>query len=113
LYAARCGLLHAFAATSALTRHGQARTIAYAWGDAKIEDLKAALQHQCRSDIVPVHISSLKNALEAGFAKYLAAVAQDDTRIVTVLERASQLYDHAPAELIQAYLRTKIERGDA
>jgi hypothetical protein len=107
LYAARCGLLHAFAAFSALTRSGRARTIAYAWGKARVEDLASTILHHERADVVAVHVLSLKRALESGFANYVEGVGHDDQRLQRTLERAHDLYDRVDPETLQAYLDTR------
>jgi hypothetical protein len=59
IYAARCGIVHTFAADSRLARDGRAKKIAYAWGTAKVDKLKRASVALGRQDWQCLHIGEL------------------------------------------------------
>src|SRR6266702_6028978 len=59
IYAARCGIVHTFAADSRLARDGKAKKIAYAWGTGKVEKLKLASLALGRQDWQCLHIGEL------------------------------------------------------
>jgi hypothetical protein len=108
LYSARCGLVHAFAASSRATRSGDARTISYAWGNAKVEDLEAMIRTRGLGGVmVPVQVASLRDALMAAFDKFIHEVGEDDERVELTLKRAGELYDNVPPELMRAYVDRK------
>ena len=76
IYAARCGVVHAFSADSKLHRDGRANRICYAWGIAKAEDLKrasAALGYQDLS----LHIDDLVIAFRRAVANHLDMIESD------------------------------------
>jgi hypothetical protein len=70
LYAARCGIVHAFSAESDLSRSGKARKIAYAWGTASAESLRHAGQSLGRNE-VSVHVRDLIDGFGLAIVKYI------------------------------------------
>jgi len=60
LYAARCGLLHTLSPDSTLADDGRARQICWAWGDARLEDLRVGIKETEKEDVyVAVHVNDL------------------------------------------------------
>ena len=80
LYAARCGIVHNFAAESDLFRKGQVRCIVYAWGTAKAEDLQKAGDILHRTDSVAVHVTDIIKAFRNGLENYLEEISADKLR---------------------------------
>ena len=70
LYAARCGIVHAFSAESDLSRNGKARKIVYAWGTASVESLRQAGQALGRNEI-SVHLRDLIDGFGLAIVKYI------------------------------------------
>jgi hypothetical protein len=70
LYAARCGIVHAFSAESDLSRSGKARKIVYAWGTASAESLRHAGQSLGRNE-VSVHVRDLIDGFGLAIVKYI------------------------------------------
>jgi len=103
LYAARCGVVHAFTPQSDLSRQGSARQIVYAWGTAKSEDLAEAGKRLGRTD-VPVHIRDLIDAFRAGVACYLEEVGRSPER-EQLLETGTGLwFTHMDQGLVKQFL---------
>lgn len=96
LYGARCGVLHSFSAHSRLSRGGKCRTLGYAWGEAKVEDLRAFLETERTSNVVGVQVEHLAEALEAGFYLFVKEVRKDKRRLLKVLANAQQQFDEMP-----------------
>jgi len=63
LYAARCAILHTLTCESDLSKKGEAKTIAYAWGTAEATSLATAAEHLDLTKIITLHIEELANAL--------------------------------------------------
>jgi hypothetical protein len=63
LYAARCAILHTLTGDSDLSKKGDAKTIAYAWGDAEATSLSMASSYLGMHKIISLHIEDLANAL--------------------------------------------------
>ena len=70
LYAARCGIVHAFSAESDLSRSGKARKILYAWGAASAESLRQAGQALGRNE-VSVHVRDLIDGFGLAIVRYI------------------------------------------
>jgi hypothetical protein len=73
LYAARCGIIHAFSAESDLSRNGKARKIVYAWGTASAESLREAGQALGRNE-VSVHVRDLIDGFGVAIVRYISDV---------------------------------------
>jgi hypothetical protein len=110
LYGARCGLLHSHTAFSKLSREGGIRTIGYAWGTGKAEDLNEAAVHLNRPDVVGVHMDDLLKALRAAIQSFLSEVAVDGKRWQNVAMRSKKLFDVVPAPAMSSALRTFRQR---
>ncbi len=80
LYAARCGVLHNFTPDSDLSRKGQARTIVYAWGRSKAEDLAEVGRRLGRTEVV-LQIGDLIESFRAGLDAYLDEVTHNSERL--------------------------------
>jgi hypothetical protein len=74
LYAARCGIIHAFSAESDLSRTGQANKIVYAWGTACADSLRQTGQALGRTEIT-VHVRDLIDGFGHAVVKYVDEVA--------------------------------------
>jgi len=74
LYAARCGIIHAFSAESDLSRNGRAKKLVYAWGTATADSLQRAGTALGRSEI-SVHVRDLVNGFKHALIKYIDDVA--------------------------------------
>jgi hypothetical protein len=96
LYAARCGVVHCFSASSALSRQGHARKIGYAWGNGTVADLDDHLKLWRRADIVAVQLEMLVEALKVGFEKFLDEVQEDPDRLERVLTNSEMLFINRP-----------------
>lgn len=79
LYAARCGIIHAFSAESELSRKGRAKKIMYAWGTASVESLRQASTAFGRGEI-SVHLEDLINGFGSAVVKYIEDVVNDPDR---------------------------------
>lgn len=79
LYAARCGIIHAFSAESDLSRNGRARKIMYAWGTASVDSLRQASTAFGRSEI-SVHIKDLIDGFGIAVVKYIEDVVRNPDR---------------------------------
>jgi hypothetical protein len=105
LYAARCGILHAAAAESDLYKKGDVRLVIYAWGTAKVEDIKKAGEKIERHDTVAVHISDLIDAFKIGLAHYLEDVYKDPIRVNVVETNAAKVFSHMPNTIVEEFLK--------
>jgi hypothetical protein len=74
LYAARCGIIHAFSAESDLSRNGRAKKLVYAWGTASADSLQKAGRVLGRSEI-SVHVRDLVYGFNRALIKYIDDVA--------------------------------------
>jgi hypothetical protein len=74
LYAARCGIVHAFSAESDLSRDGRAKKLVYAWGTATADSLRKAGKALGRTEI-GVHVRDLVYGFNHALIKYIDDVA--------------------------------------
>lgn len=79
LYAARCGIVHAFSAESNLSRMGRAKKIVYAWGTANVDTLRQAGQALGRTE-VSVHVRDLIDGFGIAVINYIEDVVKDADR---------------------------------
>jgi hypothetical protein len=79
LYAARCGVLHAFTAQADLIKKGLARPIGYAWGSATAEKLDKS-NRILRRDSIALHLMDLRNAFFAAVTEYVDFLLEDPSR---------------------------------
>jgi hypothetical protein len=97
LYAARCGLLHAYIAESRLSLEEKARQIWYAWGDASAEDLQAIIDVADVPTAVAVHVDDLSAAFRLGIERFKRAALDDPERTNRVYDRAFNFFGNLPA----------------
>ena len=97
LYAARCAVLHTMTPNSSLTNSGRARTIAYAWGSARVEALDYAFKTEGLQGVVAIHYDDLHSALAVAVATFLTDAAAGTVLAGRVAEAASQHYVYIPA----------------
>jgi len=79
LYAARCGVVHAFSPESDLSQRGVTRRLIYAWGNAKKSDLAEAAQRLNRTDVA-VQVEELIEGFRRGLVSYREEVVRDPER---------------------------------
>lgn len=89
LYAARCGIIHAFSATSDLSRKGKAHKIVYAWGTANADALHRAGRALGRSEI-SVHVRDLVDGFGIAVVKYIDEVADHPAQHVHFFQSTAQ-----------------------
>ncbi len=77
LYAARCAVLHSLTSEAALTKSGEARQVAYAWGSASTAKLQTSIDAMRQKNIVALHIGELFEAVREGMAQVVEASATD------------------------------------
>ena len=111
LYAARCGILHAFTAESDLSLQGKARKLIYAWGSAAAEDLAKTTTLLKRDDLVSVHVRDLIDAFRHGIADYVQELESDGHRRDLAVSRAGLWFSNMQSDLIRQFLRHHEERG--
>jgi hypothetical protein len=103
LYAARCGVVHAFTAESDLSRQGAARRLVYAWGGAKTEDLAAATKLLGSTDVA-IHIRELMDGFRAGVAYYGDELARDPERERRIEAGSRLWFTHMDQNLVKKFL---------
>jgi hypothetical protein len=91
LYAARCGVLHSHSFESTMSKAGKAKRILYSHGKADHRILEKLAANHSATDVA-LKIEALIAALDAGFAKFKAAVAADPSRAQLVDDRAAQKF---------------------
>jgi hypothetical protein len=113
LYGARCGVLHTYTPESDLSAQGQARIIAYAWGNANAADLQESIRRMQRADMVAVHIDTLFSALQSGVARLDEEVASDPARGAAVRGRRAKQFGSLSTEIMQLFLDNTQRDGGA
>jgi len=104
LYAARCGLLHTYTPESRLSDQGAAKRLAYAWGNAKVEDLEKAITKQGRSDLVAVHASDLLEAFRLGLASFVQDLDANPALAASFDARAKKSFAAVSVSVMNDYL---------
>jgi hypothetical protein len=85
LYAARCGIVHSYAAESELYRLRKVRLIFYAWGSAQpLKGLKA--------DQTMIHVNELADALIKGTQALLTEVTLDSQKAQVVEKKLDKVF---------------------
>lgn len=100
IYGARCAVLHTFTPDSRISRNGEARKLAYAWGKADVKDLVKAQEKTAeifgmddtRNNFVSVHLSDLILAFRKALVNYLDEVEMDSERQNQVERAMGRLY---------------------
>jgi hypothetical protein len=104
LYAARCGVVHAFTLESDLSRADDARVVGHAFGAAELQKLNQATDILGRTQQVNVSVRNLIDAFRIGFADYLAEVDKDPVRFQTVKAAAGMWADSQSVDVFDAFL---------
>lgn len=91
LYAARCGVVHSHSFESTMSRMGKARRILYSYGRADHRILEQLAANHAATDVA-LKIETLIAALDAGFAKFKAALATNPAHAQLVDERAAKKF---------------------
>lgn len=107
LYAARCSLLHTFGPYSKLADEGKARSISYAWGNAKVEDLQKEIDERGRKDLVAVHVGQLVESLFRGIDRWQKAVVASPEKAALIRTRTDELYYPMDADFFRQYRAAK------
>jgi hypothetical protein len=93
LYAARCGVVHSYSASSDLSESGRARTINYAYGNKTQEELQIRLDKSSSArTTVAVHVDKLFQALRAGVERFKNALEKDPSKASVVARRAEETF---------------------
>lgn len=104
LYAARCGVLHSFTPDSDLSRKGQARTIVYAWGRSKAEELAEVGKRLGRTEVV-LQIGDLIESFRVGLDAYLDEVVHDSERLRKIEQLETLWFTHLDQKTVARFLR--------
>ena len=103
LYAARCGILHTFTSESDLGKQPGVRTVAYAWGKARREDLELALR-RTRAPAVAMHVSDFTEAVRHGTADCFERAQSDLALAQRMQSRGDRYYAHLRGDAFDAFL---------
>ncbi len=103
LYAARCGLLHAYEAESDLSKKGEAAPLFYAWGTASASVLDTLIQHSALASSLPnaskpkaIQVEKLIDAVKHGTEAFISEVGQDKQRMCRIFARARKVLSNMP-----------------
>ena len=97
LYAARCGLLHAYTSESRASRAGEAKQIFYAWGTAADGVLQQRLQRVGLDSIATgIHIDTLFDAYQTAIHRFMDTLAQDNKKAQLAYRRADKFFTNIP-----------------
>ncbi len=103
LYAARCGVLHAFSPDSDLFKEGKARRIAYSWGTASVDKLRDSISTTSH-DLAAVHLNSFVRAFMSGIADFMDDLAVDPVAQKRAGEIRDEWFSQLPISTVNAYL---------
>jgi hypothetical protein len=99
LYAARCGLLHNYSATSDLSS-AEVRRIFYAWRPSRVEDLADLIELNTQmmarlgkdtEQILALQADDILSALRTGADKFLSDIAKDPQRAAGAYAKAENM----------------------
>jgi hypothetical protein len=93
LYAARCGILHAYTMDSRLSTEGRARRIMYVWGNQERDEPMKLLQTLGLTEIV-IKIETLYSAFSDGISAFDKALEDDPKLESLVRERGPKIIQH-------------------
>ena len=96
LYAARCGVVHAYGMGSSLSEAGKAVEIIYSWGTANPEDLRRILAQLKVPEKRVLHIETLATAFSNGLAVFLKELESDAEKRKMVVRRAGKFFKNQP-----------------
>lgn len=102
LWGARCALLHTFTPDSDLSAKRKARRLCYAWGDASISQLNAAIDGTpaLAEKYVGVHVNELFDQLCNGLTRFLGDIDADPELAKRVYDRSKRFYDDLSKETL-------------
>jgi hypothetical protein len=106
LYAARCGIVHAFSAESRLRQSGKARTVVYAWGDAdakKLEKSGNLLGQNCSA----VQLDDLVYAFRIGIANQIEEVRKSQERQQALEKAVARWFIPLDPKSVDAFLASR------
>ena len=104
IYAARCGIVHTFAADSRLARDGRAKKIAYAWGTAKVDKLKRASAAMGRQDWQCLHIGELITAFKQAVIEHWNHIQSDALAMERFNKAAGIWFTNLDGEKVDDFL---------
>jgi len=107
LYAARCGLLHTFTPESQLASEGKARFVCYAWGDAKVEEMKAIIGRMGKAACyVAVHFDDLYEAWQQGLVAFTQDLDAEPEWKARVFLKANKFFTSMETDTVRQVLNT-------
>ena len=77
LYSARCAVLHTMTPDSDLSNKNRAVPLAYAWGNADLNELKKSVTTLKPSEVSCVHLNDLVESFRLGVANFIERNGQD------------------------------------
>lgn len=92
LYAARCGILHTFTGNSRLLEQGNAKSIAYAWGDADVGRLQVRLDQAHPGRCTAIHIRHLADAVKLATETMFETAARNEALARRLTERGKRYF---------------------
>jgi hypothetical protein len=95
LYAARCGIVHAFSVESDLTRNSKAKRIVYTTGETSAKKLEDLLRSK-GLEFFAVNLKDLNQAFRNAISDYVDEVVMDSSRATNVNEGLRYWFVHVP-----------------
>jgi hypothetical protein len=92
LYKARCAILHTLTPDSHTNNKEPNRTISYAWGKAKVEDLTKAIKLLNYQDIVGIQLEELSRVFRVAFAACIDETMKNPQKQHLFIEKANKHY---------------------
>jgi hypothetical protein len=106
LYSARCAILHTLTPDSRLSRSGEAKRVAYAWGDSSRRDLEIAIAKSGTPELLVIHIEDLFNSFRVGWKSFIDAYEADQSIAPLFVKRANQVYVSVPKKHIEDFINS-------
>ena len=103
LYAARCGVLHAFSPNSDLFKNGKARRIAYSWGTANVDKLRDSIRTTLH-DLAALHLNTFVRAFMSGIADFMDDLGADPVAQKRAEEIRDEWFSQLPISTVDSYL---------
>jgi hypothetical protein len=107
LYAARCGVLHAFSPDSDLFKNGKARRIAYSWGTASVDKLRDSIKTTSH-DLAALHLNTFVRAFMNGIADFMDDLEADPVAQKRAEEIRDEWFSQIPISTVDSYLDIRI-----
>lgn len=111
-YSARYTILHTYSPDSRLTKKGEAKQIAYAWGDASLEDLKTAIKRSGWTYLHAVHLTDLYRVYRDGMIRFLDEVEHNPKLAPLFEERSGNVFALLSKGEIKEYIES-LEHNDS